>query len=43
VEAEYRQRLATWKAWEPVSLAAFGDGAAAPTRVGSGIRVVSER
>jgi NAD(P)-dependent dehydrogenase (short-subunit alcohol dehydrogenase family) len=45
VEAEYRQRLATWKAWEPVSLAAFGDGAstAAPVRVGSGITAVSGR
>lgn len=25
VEAEYAQRLATWRAWQPVSLAAFGD------------------
>ena len=26
VEAEYQQRLATWRAWQPVSLAAFGEG-----------------
>jgi NAD(P)-dependent dehydrogenase (short-subunit alcohol dehydrogenase family) len=31
VEAEYGQRLATWRAWQPVALAAFGaDGPAAP-------------
>jgi hypothetical protein len=24
VEAEYRQRLETWRSWQPISLAAFG-------------------
>ena len=26
VEKEYEQRLATWRAWQPVALAAFGKG-----------------
>ncbi|SHH09453.1 SDR family NAD(P)-dependent oxidoreductase [Geodermatophilus nigrescens] len=27
IEADYAERLATWRRWEPVSLAAFGEGA----------------